>query len=320
VNPKQSDTPVKKKGEIMAVPCCHNCVYSVCDPELWLRLMWAGEPIVPRCANHPNWPGQLHDVPGVPCPNYRPKPVLPQGDSVRLIPLGEGTYTYVDAGDYEELSRYTWRLENGYASRYENGKRIFMHRQIMRPPDDMVVDHIDASRANNCRCNLRVCTHAENQRNQRKRRDSHSRFKGVFLNKRRRKWYAVCRGAGKGHWRGYFDDEVEAARAYDRMAVELFPEFARVNFPKEWPPERRAEVHALFQAQHRGPESEKKKAEGRNKKSRTKPQSRRVSKRQTPATRRKTLTRPPARKFRQNNQSQIIHHQSKEASPPGRQR
>ena len=35
------------------------------------------------------------------------------------------------------------------------------------------------------------------------------------------------------------DDEVEAARAYDRQAVEYFGEFARLNFPKEWPPERR---------------------------------------------------------------------------------
>ncbi|MGE5295410.1 MAG: hypothetical protein ACM3VT_11335, partial [Solirubrobacterales bacterium] len=44
-------------------------------------------------------------------------------------------------------------------------------------------------------------------------------------------------------WLGFFDDEVEAARAYDRAAVEECGEFARVNFPREWSPERRAEVH-----------------------------------------------------------------------------
>jgi len=48
----------------------HNCVYVLCDPGDWLRRRWAGEPMLPRCANHPRWPGQLRDVPGVPCTPY----------------------------------------------------------------------------------------------------------------------------------------------------------------------------------------------------------------------------------------------------------
>ena len=192
----------------------------------------------------PQWPGQLHDVPGVPCRNYRPKPVLPQGDGVRLIPLGDGFYAYADAADYEWLSKYRWRPINGYAGRHEKGKSILMHREIMQPPRRMVVDHTDANKANNCRFNLRVCTPAENQRNHRKRRSSRSRFKGVFYHRKSGKWCSKCRFQGRIHCLGYFDDEVEAARAYDRKAVELFGEFARLNFPEEWPPQRRQEIYA----------------------------------------------------------------------------
>jgi len=232
----------------MAGPNCHNCVYSVCDPEVWLRLMCLEEPILPSCANHPQWPGQMHEVPGVPCRNYRPKSVVPQGD-VRLIPLAEGFYAYVDAADYEWLSQWQWHMASGgYAARSVKGRQIFMHREIMQPPEGMVVDHVDGNKANNCRFNLRVCTRRENQGNLPKQRGTRSRFKGVSYNKRRDKYFAQCDFGGQHRWLGFFDDEVEAARAYDHAAVEECGAFARVNFPQEWPLERRREVYANYQA------------------------------------------------------------------------
>jgi hypothetical protein len=232
----------------MAGPNCHNCVYSLCDPELWLRWLRRGEPILPLCANHPRWPGQLHEVPGVPCRNYRRKSPVPQGD-VRLIPLAEGLYAYVDAADYEWLSQWQWHMcAGGYAGRVADGGTILMHRVIMQPPPGMVVDHIDGNKANNCRFNLRVCTRKENQRNMRKQRGARSPFKGVYYDKRRGKFFAQFYYEGKVRWLGYFPTEVEAARAYDRGVVEWFGPFARVNFPQEWPPERRREVHAAYQA------------------------------------------------------------------------
>jgi len=188
----------------------------------------------------------LHDVPGVPCKNYRRKPAVPQGD-VRLIPLTDGLYAYVDAADYEWLSKWNWHITSGgYPARTENGRKILMHREIMQPPRGKVVDHHDGNKANNCRSNLRPCTQKENRRNSRKQRGTQSGFKGVYY--REGRIFSQVRFEGRQRWLGYFPDEVSAARAYDYAAVQECGEFAGVNFPREWPPERRREVHAEYQA------------------------------------------------------------------------
>lgn len=57
-----------------------------------------------------------------------------------------------------------------------------------------------------------------------------SRFKGVTWHKHANKWMAQIRHEGELHQLGYFDDEVLAAKAYDRKAVELKGVDAECNF------------------------------------------------------------------------------------------
>jgi len=226
--------------------CCRNCVYGCWDGGLWLRTLWSGFPAGPMCANHPDTPGIMREVPGRPCRNYRPRPPEPGADAKRIV-LTNGMVAYVDAADYEEISRYTWHLASGgYAGRRENHKLIFMHRQIMDPPEGMVVDHIKGNRLDNTRANLRVCTPTENARNRVKNAGSASRYIGVSFNKmlKRKKWVAKIPLDGKYKHIGRFADELDAARAYDYAAVLHLDDYARLNFPEEWPPERRAQVRA----------------------------------------------------------------------------
>jgi hypothetical protein len=188
----------------------------------------------------------LREVPGVACRNYRRKPPAPQGD-VRLIPLTDGLYAYVDAADYDWLNQWNWHTASGgYAARIEKGKIIYMHRQIMPPPPGKVVDHKDGNKANNCRCNLRICTPQQNRCNAPRKARGRCQFRGVCHNNRRGTIWAQIKCGAKFYWLGRFPTEAEAARAYDRAALEVFGEFARPNFPEEWPPERWRELHAQY--------------------------------------------------------------------------
>jgi hypothetical protein len=232
----------------MAKPTCHNCVFAYWDRGLWLRSMGLGFPLRPLCANHPDAPGRERETPsGEVCRNYRLKPADPDvtDGTVKRIPVTGGLYAYVDAADYEELSRHRWCwLSCGYAGRYEKGKRILMHRQIMNPPKGKVVDHISRNRTDNTRANLRNVTQAENCRNRGKHHGTSSQYLGVFYHKPTRKWLASISIGGKRIHLGRFDDEVEAARAYDRAAVMYFGDLCVLNFPDEWPPAKRRRVHA----------------------------------------------------------------------------
>jgi len=228
---------------------CYNCVYSHWDRNQAMWTMSVGVPARPVCANHPESLGRMKECPlGQVCRNFRPRLPTPQGETVRTIPLGSGFYAYVDAADYEWLSRWTWYLQNGYAVRRENDKVISMHRELMQAPKGMEVDHKNRNKLDNTRENLRVCTRAENAQNRRKPRNTSSRFWGVSYIKDRAKYRAFVCYQGEVVSCGCFTQEVEAARARDYRAVELLGEAARLNFPEEWPPARRKRVHARFQA------------------------------------------------------------------------
>jgi hypothetical protein len=168
----------------------------------------------------------------------------------KIIPLTKGYETMVDPEDYEWLSQYKWRahvinkdtVEKVYAVRsakvdeYVNGKRvnIFMHRAIVKPPPEMLVDHEDGDSVNNRRYNLRVASKAQNSANT--VTTSLSGYRGVGKVKNR--WRARAGTAEGGDiYLGYYDTAEEAAMAYDRKAIELHGPFAWLNFPRETYPE-----------------------------------------------------------------------------------
>lgn len=134
----------------------------------------------------------------------------------------------IDLEDVELLKNIKWRLcKSGYAY---NNKIGFMHRLIMNCPNDMVIDHINGNKLDNRKVNLRICTTAENNRNQNKRRgDYSSQFKGVYWHKKANKWITRIKVNNKTKHIGYYDSELDASIAYDRSAIIYFGVYAKLN-------------------------------------------------------------------------------------------
>ena len=92
------------------------------------------------------------------------------------------------------------------------------------------MDHKDRNSLNNHISNLRWCTKEENQHNRSKNKNGTSMYKGVSFHKPLNKWRAYIKHNVQRIHLGYFNDEADAGRAYDRKANELFREFANLNF------------------------------------------------------------------------------------------
>ena len=109
--------------------------------------------------------------------------------------------------------------------------RLVAKAFILNLSDLPCVDHQDRNCLNNHLSNLRWCTQKENQRNRSKNKNATSVYKGVCLvNKTTNKWRAQIKHNDHQIHLGYFSDESDAGRAYDRKASELFKEFAVLNF------------------------------------------------------------------------------------------
>jgi len=92
------------------------------------------------------------------------------------------------------------------------------------------VDHINGNPLDKRRSNLRLCTHAQNCRNRRNRKDhKSSRYKGVGKSKRGGNFYACITKKGKRYNLGSYVDERKAGLAYNLAAFLLYEDFAYYN-------------------------------------------------------------------------------------------
>lgn len=159
---------------------------------------------------------------------------------MKIIKSTNGYDIKVDDEDYEWLSQWKWCVvkNKNYKRVYrsfwikETKKKsaIAMSRQIMDSPKGMHVDHINNDTLDNRRCNLRVCTMSQNNKNYPKPCTNTLGYKGVHFAKRNyylsKPWYAMIRVNSKHVYLGYYKTAEEAHEAYCMAALKYHGEFA----------------------------------------------------------------------------------------------
>ena len=154
---------------------------------------------------------------------------------MKEIQLTQGQVALIDDEDFYRCLLYTWVAkkrnndDGWYVVAWKKGSvgNIYLHKYVMRT--DKEVDHIDGNGLNCQKSNLRIVTRSQNMQNARPYRGGSSPYKGV--SKRANGRFQVnIRVDGKLIYLGTFADEIEAAKRYDKAAIELFGEYARPNF------------------------------------------------------------------------------------------
>lgn len=134
---------------------------------------------------------------------------------------------YLDYDDFDKIRNRVWhavkrdKLPDHLIYVVSSG--IYIHRVIMDPPKDMVVDHINRNPLDNRKINLRVCTIAENNRNISMQKNNTSGVMGVTYDSTKttpKKWVGQKYYNGKCYRKAFLTKE--EAIAYRKYLDETY--------------------------------------------------------------------------------------------------
>lgn len=174
-------------------------------------------------------------------------------DDPITIPLNNGLVTWISQED-ADIAGMGWRHKSAGKDRRPAyyaivqytiaGVKVdtYLHNLIWERmmgtevPHGFLIDHINGDKLDNRRSNLRLATRSDNEANKKKRRSkTTSKYKGVtkIRDGRKKCWRCCLTTESKQVNLGTYYSEEEAARAYNKAALEQWGEFACLNDVEE---------------------------------------------------------------------------------------
>lgn len=145
--------------------------------------------------------------------------------------LPDGSVFIVDADAVCKISSVNFYLcRKGHAHQYvmdKDGKTL--HDHLFPHRDGYEIDHINLDTLDNRRCNIRYCTHQQNQMNQPLQCNNTSGVSGVSYYPPRKKYRARIKICQKDIHLGYYDTFEDAVMARNIALICMFGQYGRLN-------------------------------------------------------------------------------------------
>jgi hypothetical protein len=141
----------------------------------------------------------------------------------------------VDDEDLEKVLQFRWHIaSSGYVvsdqrkmvNGHRKGKMVRLHRFLLAPNDDQIIDHINQNRLDNRRSNLRLATQSQNMRNRNAQSNNSSGYKGICWVERIQRWRAYANLNYRQYSFGYHKTLQEALDAYNDNIESIHGEWA----------------------------------------------------------------------------------------------
>lgn len=139
---------------------------------------------------------------------------------------------FFDLEDYDKIKDYCWCItDKGYivAPKINQNGNILLHRLIMNPKDDELIDHIQHCKFDNRKSKLRIVNKNQNAMNSKLANNNTSGAKGVYWIANCKKWLASIKVNQCKIDLGYFNNFEEAVKTRKEAEEKYFGEYSYDN-------------------------------------------------------------------------------------------